>query len=159
MGNADSLDRGTSTGGWIDDAEVGSASEIVGNASGVRSGEPTDGIGQAASWVDASSDEDMGNTTEQRQQRSGRTNDARGTINRPAEPDGGCSNGTMEQSEWQVEPSLGGNSNGTPRGMDYAELSVTCDNRTDELRLLGNGVVPATATLAFQTLLAELLSP
>jgi hypothetical protein len=42
--------------------------------------------------------------------------------------------------------------------MDYAELSVTCDNRTDELRLLGNGVVPATATLAFQTLLTELLA-
>jgi hypothetical protein len=42
--------------------------------------------------------------------------------------------------------------------MDYAELCVTCDNRTDELRLLGNGVVPATATLAFQTLIDELLS-
>jgi hypothetical protein len=26
-------------------------------------------------------------------------------------------------------------------------------NRTDELRLLGNGVVPATAAVAFQTLL------
>jgi len=43
-------------------------------------------------------------------------------------------------------------------GRAYSELCVTCDNRTDELRLLGNGVVPATATLAFQTLLDELLS-
>jgi hypothetical protein len=42
--------------------------------------------------------------------------------------------------------------------MDYAELCVTCDNRTDELRLLGNGVVPATATLAFRTLLQEIIS-
>jgi hypothetical protein len=35
-------------------------------------------------------------------------------------------------------------------------LYVTCDNRTDELRLLGNGVVPATAALAFRTLLCDL---
>jgi hypothetical protein len=40
--------------------------------------------------------------------------------------------------------------------MDHAELFVTCDNRTDELRLLGNGVVPATAHKAFITLLQEL---
>jgi DNA (cytosine-5)-methyltransferase 1 len=91
VGNADSLNRRTSTEGWIDDAEVGSASKA-------------------------------------------------------------------SEAEWQVEPAMGGNADGTARGMDYAELSVTCDNRTDELRLLGNGVVPATATLAFQTLLAELLS-
>ena len=38
------------------------------------------------------------------------------------------------------------------------QIAVMSDNRTDELRLLGNGVVPATATLAFQTLLAELLN-
>ena len=36
--------------------------------------------------------------------------------------------------------------------LDDAELYVTCDNRMDELRLLGNGVVPATAELAFRTL-------
>ena len=40
--------------------------------------------------------------------------------------------------------------------MDHAELYVSCDNRTDELRLLGNGVVPATAEKAFRTLMAEL---
>jgi hypothetical protein len=40
--------------------------------------------------------------------------------------------------------------------MDYAELCVSSDNRTDELRLLGNGVVPATAELAFRTLLSSL---
>jgi hypothetical protein len=42
-------------------------------------------------------------------------------------------------------------------GGGYAELCVSCDNRTDELRLLGNGVVPATAERAFRTLLAELI--
>ena len=41
--------------------------------------------------------------------------------------------------------------------MDHAELFVTCDNRTDELRLLGNGVVPATAERAFRILIQELL--
>jgi hypothetical protein len=40
--------------------------------------------------------------------------------------------------------------------MDYAELYVTTDNRTDELRLLGNGVVPATAAKAYLTLSAQL---
>jgi hypothetical protein len=40
--------------------------------------------------------------------------------------------------------------------MDYAELCVSGDNRTDELRLLGNGVVPATAERAFRVLMKEL---
>jgi len=57
----------------------------------------------------------------------------------------------------QTQQSLGRDSNGIACGMDYAELCVTCDNRTDELRLLGNGVVPATAERAFRTLLAELI--
>jgi len=62
-----------------------------------------------------------------------------------------------ESSRRQTQPTLGGNFNEPPRGLDYAQLCLTCDNRTDELRLLGNGVVPATATLAFETLLDELL--
>ena len=57
----------------------------------------------------------------------------------------------------QTQPSLGGNLDGTSSGMDYAELCVSCDNRTDELRLLGNGVVPATAEKAFRTLMQKLL--
>jgi hypothetical protein len=42
--------------------------------------------------------------------------------------------------------------------MDDAELFITSDNRTDELRLLGNGVVPATAERAFLILMDQLLS-
>ncbi len=57
----------------------------------------------------------------------------------------------------QIKCPLGGNFNEPPSGMDYAELCVTCDNRTDELRLLGNGVVPATAERAFRVLIKELL--
>lgn len=55
------------------------------------------------------------------------------------------------------ERSLGGNPDGSAGGMDYTQLCVTCDNRTDELRLLGNGVVPATAELAYRTLMRELV--
>jgi site-specific DNA-cytosine methylase len=57
----------------------------------------------------------------------------------------------------QTEPSLGGNADGPAGGMDYAELCVSCDNRTDELRLLGNGVVPATAERAFRILSARFI--
>ena len=58
--------------------------------------------------------------------------------------------------ERQAEPSLGGDADGPTGRMDYAQLCVTCDNRTDELRLLGNGVVPATAERAFRILMQEL---
>jgi len=56
----------------------------------------------------------------------------------------------------QTQPSLGGDADGSSGGMDYAELCVSGDNRTDELRLLGNGVVPATAERAFRVLIKEL---
>jgi DNA (cytosine-5)-methyltransferase 1 len=56
----------------------------------------------------------------------------------------------------QAQPSLGRDADGPAGGLGYAELCVSCDNRTDELRLLGNGVVPATATRAFVTLMEEL---
>lgn len=52
----------------------------------------------------------------------------------------------------QAQPALGGNPDGSANRLDDAKLYVTCDNRTDELRLLGNGVVPATAELAFRIL-------
>ena len=70
---------------------------------------------------------------------------------RPGEP----------QHAWEpprvVKPPLGRDADGPTSGMDYAELQVTCDNRTDELRLLGNGVVPATAERAFRFLWHEII--
>lgn len=57
----------------------------------------------------------------------------------------------------QTEPEVGGDVDGATSGVGYAELCVSSDNRTDELRLLGNGVVPATAAKAFVTLMEELL--
>jgi hypothetical protein len=65
------------------------------------------------------------------------------------------------ERDWrrQAEPAMGGDAHGPSRRLDYAELCVTCDNRTDELRLLGNGVVPATAERAFRTLMNQLETP
>ena len=60
------------------------------------------------------------------------------------------------QHDRQTQPSVGRDPDGATRGMDYAELYTSCDNRTDELRLLGNGVVPATAERAFRILMEEL---
>jgi DNA (cytosine-5)-methyltransferase 1 len=64
--------------------------------------------------------------------------------------------GLEQSSGGQTQPPLGRDSDGAAGGMDYAELCVSCDNRTDELRLLGNGVVPATAEKAFRVLSEEL---
>lgn len=57
----------------------------------------------------------------------------------------------------QTESEVGGDADGPADWMDYAELCYASDNRTDELRMLGNGVVPATAAKAFETLMKELL--
>lgn len=56
----------------------------------------------------------------------------------------------------ETQSSLGGSPHGSSSGVVHAELYVSCDNRTDELRLLGNGVVSQTAELAFKTLIKEL---
>jgi hypothetical protein len=63
-----------------------------------------------------------------------------------------------EDAERQAQPTLGRDIDGAADWMDNAELFVTTDNRTDELRLLGNGVVPATATRAFLILMKQLLN-
>jgi DNA (cytosine-5)-methyltransferase 1 len=52
----------------------------------------------------------------------------------------------------KAEPPLGGNAHGASDWLDYAELCHSVDNRTDELRMLGNGVVPETAERAFREL-------
>jgi DNA (cytosine-5)-methyltransferase 1 len=62
-----------------------------------------------------------------------------------------------EKQHRQTKPSLGRDVDGPANRLDDAELYITSDNRTDELRLLGNGVVPATAERAFRTLSFRLL--
>lgn len=60
------------------------------------------------------------------------------------------------RSRGEVEPSMGRDIDGPADWLDYAELSESCDSRIDELRMLGNGVVPDTANRAFRTLFARL---
>ena len=60
-------------------------------------------------------------------------------------------------SDRQAQPSLGRDADGPTHRLDHAVLHVSTDNRTDELRLLGNGVVPATAERAFRVLVGELM--
>jgi len=64
--------------------------------------------------------------------------------------------GCAEQSSNEIEPKVGRNANGASGRLDYEKLYESGDSRTDELRLLGNGVVPHTATRAFRTLWREL---
>jgi DNA (cytosine-5)-methyltransferase 1 len=59
----------------------------------------------------------------------------------------------------QTEPTLGRDADGFAGRMDYEELCHSVDNRTDELRLLGNGVVPATAERAFRVLWSRVPTP
>ena len=61
-----------------------------------------------------------------------------------------------DAGEGEAEPPLGGDPDGPPDRLDHALLCRSWDSRIDELRLLGNGVVPATAERAFRVLSAEL---
>ena len=80
------------------------------------------------------------------------------------------SNSNISFSE--IKSEMGRNIDGNTYGMDISKLSGLChselaeirewmvkgDNRTDELRSCGNGVVPATAERAFRVLMEELIN-
>jgi len=91
--------------------------------------------------------EGLGNADSTRSQERSRE---RGTGIQGTHADGGA------DAEGEAQPALGRDADGPADRMDDAKLYVTCDNRTDELRLLGNGVVPATAKKAFRTLMQTL---
>ena len=120
----------------------------MGNSEGWSNGQqPTEQQGRDTSWRSGEESGAMGNASMlngtgqaggQWETQTGRTDTAR--------------------NDREAQPSLGGNSDGSANRMDDAELFVTSDNRTDELRLLGNGVVPATATRAFRVLMDQLLN-
>lgn len=57
----------------------------------------------------------------------------------------------------QTKSTMGGSVDGAADWMDYAVLCESGDNRVDELRLLGNGVVPATAEKAWRVLYHRLM--
>jgi hypothetical protein len=92
--------------------------------------------------------------------RRGRSDgDARGLCGeiQTARPcDSGAELAVGDAEHRKTEPKVGGGIDGAPDWVGYGELCVSSDNRTDELRMLGNGVVPATAARAFLTLMEEL---
>ena len=93
----------------------------------------------------------VGNSSDKRSQRQ-----SCGEFRQPKQEQESKRSNGENTNQRQAQPSLGRDADGTAGGLDYAKLCVSCDNRTDELRLLGNGVVPATATRAFLTLMKQL---
>ena len=64
---------------------------------------------------------------------------------------------SSRQEGWRdLKSSLGRNPNGNTYRMDYEKLCKSMDSQRDELRLLGNGVVPQTASRAFKVLFQDL---
>jgi DNA (cytosine-5)-methyltransferase 1 len=65
-----------------------------------------------------------------------------------------------QQHGWEpprtFESKMGRDTHGPSCGMGYVDLCISCDSRTDELRLLGNGVVPAVAERAAIVLMKDL---
>lgn len=106
-----------------------------------------EGFGGQLCAASASSQGAMGHANSTRPQERPRQ---RGSAIQGVDADGG------ETAERQTQPTLGRDTDGLTHRLDDAVLHVSTDNRTDELRLLGNGVVPATAERAFRVLLAEL---
>lgn len=74
--------------------------------------------------------------------------DEQGCGSRPGQ---GQSRGEGAEQRDETEPQLGGAVDGTTSGLDPTA------SRVDRLRLLGNGVVPDTAEVAFRTLYKELM--
>jgi len=64
----------------------------------------------------------------------------------------------IEQSNQVIEHKVGGNDNGCANRLDYERLQQSFTNLYDEMRLLGNGVVPATMEKAFRVLFDRFLN-
>lgn len=67
---------------------------------------------------------------------------------------------TRPSALWDVQreaqSEMGRGLNGPPDWLDYAKLCYSVDSREDELRMLGNGVVPAQVERAFRVLFKRL---
>lgn len=171
MGNSTSerSHRGGEDGLGLQPEMLGEGYEAVGNAdhgrlaSGLnaRSGAEADRGGQGD--IEQADGGTMGNSSNWRGGES-RDETCEGEGCRTARS--GWSNEEQRKIECEMgrdayEPSIGVGISELS-GLSHSELAeirewmVKTDNRTDELRLLGNGVVPATAERAFLTLLEKL---
>ena len=132
-----------------DNQSAGRDGAELGNAASQREGRNENAEWQPSEGWDSAGDagEAMGHPNSPRPQERPRQ---RAAGIQGADADGG------EAAERQTQPPLGRDPDGPADWLDDAELYTTCDNRTDELRLLGNGVVPAVAERAFRLLFGEL---
>ena len=126
---------------WDSSGETG---EVVGDTGCERQEER-----QVEAGGSKQSDQDLGDTGKSRRDNRDKSEQSIQVACR------GCGENNATDSG-QAQPPLGGDPDGAAGRLDYAELCVSGDNRTDELRLLGNGVVPHTAELAFRVLIQEL---
>jgi DNA (cytosine-5)-methyltransferase 1 len=128
--------------------DTGREGEAMDDAARLRGAESADGCGQAASWADASSEARLANAESSERRITIAEDNSGRRIAQAGGPNG--------EGNGQTQPPLGRDADGPADWLDDAELYTTCDNRTDELRLLGNGVVPACAERAFRLLVGEL---
>jgi len=137
---------------WEPPRVVGNQPADLGDTQGERTGGLPIGAGEAQPGFEGASSvgAGMGDTESQRSPAQRAEYDGFG-----GELCSASSSSESESNGRQTEPALGGDADGAAGGMDYAQLCVSGDNRTDELRLLGNGVVPATAERAFRVLIAR----
>ena len=160
MADSHRIDRSAPAEGRQHDRQAGPAGEAVAGTGSIARGtsgrqlqsEQLEEGGRHSEATESGSGNNHGSAGEELGDTEGR--DGLGSAQREAgyaaQSDEGAGGG-------QTQPPLGGDADGASSGLDYAELCVSCDNRTDELRLLGNGVVPATAERAFRVLIKELL--
>ena len=144
LGNSNRLNWRVQTEGRQHNTKAGSTSEGMGNSAGSRLQErPGKPVGESRE--------------DQKSERSNCMGDSEGGDGQwCARREAGYTAQSNEDSVIrEAQPSLGGDTDGPPNRLYHAELYESCDNRTDELRLLGNGVVPATAEKAFITLINE----
>jgi len=113
-----------------------------------KQGQQTTGVEQSGQRVVGDTEHNGHATTKNRGSSSEEQEERR-----VQEPAGRCEQAANNR---QIEPPLGRSFNGSSDRMGDAELCKSRGNRTDELRLLGNGVVPATAELAWRVLYARL---
>lgn len=89
----------------------------------------------------------LGNTNHTRLERQVPKTQSREEFSKPV-----TRSSTLGNVQGIFESKMGGTVNGFTCGMDTSKQFTSYDNRTDELRMLGNGVVPDTASRAFKVL-------
>jgi DNA-cytosine methyltransferase len=74
----------------------------------------------------------------------------------PPSNDGNLGLATKHEKQLSNKPTMGRNANGVANWMDYEKLFNHYTNHREEMTLLGNGVVPAMAEIAFKTLFSKM---